>query len=429
MEVRSNEREEQQKVGKAKRKKNKNVFKSKRHNKHSHRGPDIPPFTDRDNPPAVKDSSCELTATDWNFAVDYNDHFETPKIAYEDISPVLRYYAMSLQKSATKVKNNETKELCSENKLRIYDPYWCQGTMVAHLRELGFHHVINNNRDFYRDIATKRVPEYDILVTNPPYSGEHKVRLLEYLLDSSKPFALLLPVYVATKAYWKQFCEKLKLQAAPTQLPITGTTGTTGTTSTTGCNDSSGNTVQRVRRSREFYILPPDYYEYSHPENTGKDVPPFYSAWFLGGFPIASGTATSRGIEEDDDRAKIIELLRKHHTRQTGTTASPTGGGDRGRAIRSSKTSTSGASSHNQGPTTAAPPSQQLPHLHPQLQLQPQSQPKSPLQSQPMLQFERLVVAESVDALVSRGVVAAEKRPNPKQRRKKKKLLQQQQQR
>lgn len=80
------------------------------------------------------------------------------------------------------------------------------------------------------------VIDHDILVTNPPYSGEHKVKLLEFLAtnvfasstntgeigDSSeslppssssrftkklRPFALLLPVYIATKSYWRNFLE------------------------------------------------------------------------------------------------------------------------------------------------------------------------------------------------------------------------------
>jgi hypothetical protein len=32
-----------------------------------------------------------------------------------------------------------------------------------------------------------------------------------------------------------------------------------------------------------IYLLPCTYYEYTHPEQTGKDLPPFYSAWFIGG--------------------------------------------------------------------------------------------------------------------------------------------------
>jgi hypothetical protein len=60
------------------------------------------------------------------------------------------------------------------------------------------------------------------LVTNPPYSGEHKVKLTEYLLQHyisssntqeirarENPFLLLLPVYIASKSYWKSFVDGL----------------------------------------------------------------------------------------------------------------------------------------------------------------------------------------------------------------------------
>ena len=61
-----------------------------------------------------------------------------------------------------------------------------------------------------------RVVEYDILVTNPPYSGDHKQKLLQYISKAEKPFCLLLPVYVAAKSYWRDFValEKNKLQVS-----------------------------------------------------------------------------------------------------------------------------------------------------------------------------------------------------------------------
>jgi hypothetical protein len=52
--------------------------------------------------------------------------------------------------------------------------------------------------------------EFDVLVTNPPYSGDHKVKLLQFI--SSRPnmhFALLLPVYTVTKSYWQSFIADL----------------------------------------------------------------------------------------------------------------------------------------------------------------------------------------------------------------------------
>jgi hypothetical protein len=103
----------------------------------------------------------------WNFAAEYNDHFETPPGAYADIASALGLLAEELGKS--------------KEDLVIYDPYYCKGSMVSHMESLGFKNVLNFNRDFYNDIVTKAVPDFDILVTNPPYSGEHKQKLLTYL--------------------------------------------------------------------------------------------------------------------------------------------------------------------------------------------------------------------------------------------------------
>lgn len=209
----------------------------------------------------------------WNFSVDYNDHFETPSIAYEDILPALDSLAAAIHKS--------------RSELIIYDPYWCQGNMIEHLRRLGFSQVININRDFYADIKHKRIPgmlfvvmvigeflvsfkvnlffsEYDVLVTNPPYSGEHKTKLLSYLAASNKPFALLLPAYTASKSYWKQYITEAGTVIRKSSLPVSS--------------------LQSSHKSKfELYVMPPDSYEYLHPEGTGKDRPPFYSAWFIGG--------------------------------------------------------------------------------------------------------------------------------------------------
>jgi hypothetical protein len=60
----------------------------------------------------------------WNFAVDYNDHFETPLVAYTDILPMLLTLAESLGKLP--------------KDLVIYDPYYCQGGMVQMLAGMGF---------------------------------------------------------------------------------------------------------------------------------------------------------------------------------------------------------------------------------------------------------------------------------------------------
>lgn len=80
----------------------------------------------------------------WKFEVDYNDHFETPLIAYKDIDLILITIAKSVGKS--------------KDDLIIYDPYYCHGQMVNHLSSLGYTKIINSNTDFYADIKHKKIP-------------------------------------------------------------------------------------------------------------------------------------------------------------------------------------------------------------------------------------------------------------------------------
>lgn len=167
------------------------------------------------------------SSSPWNFIVEYNDHFETPQQAYVDLLQVLIYVAKDIGKALEDVI--------------IYDPYYCQGRVITLLQSLGFRNIINNNRDFYRDISSNTIPEYDILVTNPPYSGEHKVKLLQYLQTIDRPYALLLPAYTATKSYWKDFIRFENQRRRNESRP--------------------GDAV--------IYLLPPSSYEYSHPEGTG----------------------------------------------------------------------------------------------------------------------------------------------------------------
>ena len=113
------------------------------------------------------------------FPTDSDDHCETSKTAYAHILPFLQLLAKKLAKSP--------------HELRIYDPYYCAGATVRHLGELGFPHVHNQPDDFYRIIATKNVPYHDILITNPPYSGDHFDKLKSFLSTNKKPHLLLVP--------------------------------------------------------------------------------------------------------------------------------------------------------------------------------------------------------------------------------------------
>ncbi len=58
---------------------------------------------------------------------------------YRDVADVLHQLALRLGKT------NST--------LRIYDPYYCEGSVVLHLRSLGFSCVYNRNEDFYKRVA------------------------------------------------------------------------------------------------------------------------------------------------------------------------------------------------------------------------------------------------------------------------------------
>eukprot|EP00978_Attheya_sp_CCMP212_P012697 scaffold31776_cov45-Attheya_sp.AAC.1 len=243
------------------------------------------------------------------YQVDYNDHFETPIVAYKDILPLID---LTLQKnqdeSGSRLSNpidapldttnvSKKKQLLKKDRKRlakqkafqepqedgedgesksiaddegeptrrnddlvmerrrcgvIYDPYYCNGRVVDLLRQLGFREIRHERRDFYADVAQEKVPLHDVLITNPPYSTNHKEQCLEFcvkkLRQTGTPFFLLLPNYVALKEYYRHATQT-----------------------------KDGNEANDI-----VYVVPPDPYEYDHPEGTGHDIPPFSSIWFCG---------------------------------------------------------------------------------------------------------------------------------------------------
>ncbi len=70
------------------------------------------------------------TNEDFPFAVDPNDHCESPLNAYEDIRPILDILVQLLGR-----KTND--------QLSIYDPYYCNGLTLKHLKDLGYSNVYN----------------------------------------------------------------------------------------------------------------------------------------------------------------------------------------------------------------------------------------------------------------------------------------------
>ncbi|KAG1669685.1 hypothetical protein FOA52_002069 [Chlamydomonas sp. UWO 241] len=126
---------------------------------------------------------------------DPRDHAETPFEAYRDLEPLL--FRLAGLQGRTKAT------------LRVYDPYFCAGSVKRHLSQLGFTDVYNENVDFYAQQASSGVPEFDVLITNPPFSGDHMARALAFAAACGKPWALLVPDFVARKAY---FAPTLQIQ-------------------------------------------------------------------------------------------------------------------------------------------------------------------------------------------------------------------------
>lgn len=130
----------------------------------------------------------EIERNKYPYEVVPDDHCETPIEAYEDVSSLLQLYAQSISQPI--------------DKLFVYDPYFCEGSMKERLQSLGFDNVYNQKEDFYGKIASRTIPPYDVLLTNPPYSLQHMEQLLDFVFQSQKPFCLLVPNYVYMKDYY-----------------------------------------------------------------------------------------------------------------------------------------------------------------------------------------------------------------------------------
>jgi hypothetical protein len=91
----------------------------------------------------------------WEFETHPTDHAETPIEAYEDIAPVLDFVSHTLN--------------CTRSTIKIWDPFFCQGSMVERLGSLGFTSVINKNEDAYQVFSESREPPHNVLLTNPPF--------------------------------------------------------------------------------------------------------------------------------------------------------------------------------------------------------------------------------------------------------------------
>jgi hypothetical protein len=171
------------------------------------------------------------------FETDPDDHCESPLEAYNDIAPLL--------------------QLCGSN-VSIYDPYYCDGTVAKNLNTLGFPDVYNRKEDCYQVWASsKSYPSFNVLVTNPPYSGDHIEKLMHHISSKQfgdKPWFLLLPQFVHKKDYYVNSTAHI----SPFYV---------------------------VPRKRYVYLPPPSFRE-SKKSDTHKKSSPFVSMWYIwGGTP------------------------------------------------------------------------------------------------------------------------------------------------
>jgi hypothetical protein len=194
------------------------------------------------------------------YSVDYNDHFETPRSAYEHILPLLDAVQQPVNNSRTSSRGKTTgAPSCTRRNHIIYDPYYCNGRAKELMQAFGFEKVVHEKRDFYRDIKENSVPRHETFITNPPYSSDHKERCVSYAVDQLRrqpskgreesAFFILMPNYVAVRNHFRAAIQASDGTDEPKDI---------------------------------LYVVPPNPYEYEHPKGTGKDLPPFASIWFCG---------------------------------------------------------------------------------------------------------------------------------------------------
>jgi hypothetical protein len=218
------------------------------------------------------------------YETDYNDHFETPVVAYQDLTVFLDWLQLqqNQQESTTTTATTPQKKTnpstsTARSDLVLYDPYYCEGRTAEILHTLGYTNVVHEKRDFYRDIELQQVPAHNVLVTNPPYSDDHKKQCLDYcwkqLNEHHRPFCLLLPAYVAAKLYYRAISDEVEKSYD---------------------SANSSHIHSHIHsHSQLIYLVPNQAYQYDHPEGTGKAESPFDSLWFCG-IHSPSGSDRSR---------------------------------------------------------------------------------------------------------------------------------------
>jgi len=86
-----------------------------------------------------------------------------------------------------------------DKNLTIYEPFYLDGKAKTYLNELGYNNVIHNNECFFENYNKY---QYDIIISNPPFSIKKKV--FETLYKINKKFIMIVPVSTITKLFIKE---------------------------------------------------------------------------------------------------------------------------------------------------------------------------------------------------------------------------------
>lgn len=86
-------------------------------------------------------------------------------------------------------------------KKKIWEAFYGDGNSGNYLQELGFD-VIHEPRDFF----TEPPDEWDMIVSNPPFSQSREV--MEKLLEYDKPFIMIMPSSKINTNYFRAWKDK-----------------------------------------------------------------------------------------------------------------------------------------------------------------------------------------------------------------------------
>jgi len=105
-----------------------------------------------------------------------HDDYMTPKYAWENIKQYIP-------------------------KVKVWEAFFGDGKSGTYLEELGFD-VIHEERDFF----TEPPDEWDMIVSNPPFSKSKEV--MKKMLEYDKPFIMIMPSSKINTSYFREWKDK-----------------------------------------------------------------------------------------------------------------------------------------------------------------------------------------------------------------------------